>query len=945
MRALFVCSFLVSAAAQSFDTFESKVRPVLAQQCFGCHGPKLQSPMAGLRVDSREGLLKGGDHGPAIVPGSPAGSRLIQAVKGQTIQMPPTARLQPEQIAALEKWIAEGAPWPKESTPSPQVSEAKRTDHWAFRPITRQTGPIEAHVAKLSPEADPRTLLRRLSFDLTGLPPDTGANASYAETVDRLLQSPHFGERWARYWLDLARFSDAGFNNIRFPYSHAYRDWLIGAINQDMPFPEFVHQQLAADRIPGNARGNLAALGFLAIGFDPHRPNGIPEKIDDRIDVVTRGFLGLTVACARCHDHKYDPIPTADYYGLYGVFLNTADDVEPPALQTATTPLDSFFLPRISHRLRQLQDFKRERIQALREDARRPEMLAKYIDAAREGKEFTGPQLENLAKERNLELYILKRFRDGHPDPASVPLEDFAYVQTEGDYNTSNNLLWEYKRVLQDYAVRGGAPRALAVSEAAEKKPTYILTRGNWNDPGAQVEPHFPAVLGGGPLSEGSGRLELARRITATDLAFKVFVNRVWQRLFGEGIVRSPSDFGLRGDPPTHPELLDYLAGRFKQHGSLKTLIREIVMSKVYRQSSAATPDDPENRQLARQSRRRLDFEALRDSILAASGALEAKVGGPSFSLSSIPAGPRRTLYAFVERERAQALLKAFNYADPEQHTPQRYLTTIPQQALFLLNSPFLAEQAGRLSGESIDGLYRRILGRPPSISERKTATGFLQSYRPAAAARAESSWQYGTAAIDPEGTRVLAFTPFRYFNDGVWQHASLLPDAASGSASLAAGGGAPGDGYAHAVARRWTAPASTRIRISGTLTLPLDQFEIRFGFTNGIRGTIVSSRHGRLGQWELVPPENAATKEGSRKAVTDIAEIEVQPGDTIDFIVDSRNDYESDNFTWSPVITGDGSRRWSAATDFRGPEIPTLNATAALAQVLFLTNEFAHID
>lgn len=577
-------------------------------------------------------------------------------------------------------------------------------------------------------------------------------------------------------------------------------------------------------------------------------------------------------------------------------------------------------------------------------------MLAKYQAAAEEGKNFTGAQLENLAKERNLEFYILRRFRDGVENPTEVPLEDFAYVQTEGDYNTSNNLLWEYKRVLTDYAIRSGVRGAMAVADAGAIKPAHILVRGNAADPGEEVSRHYLSALGGGEFGAGSGRRELADAILKTPLAYRVYANRVWQRLFGEGLVRTPSDFGLRGDRPAQPELLDYLAGRLMAHGSLKQLIREIVMSETYRQGSESRAEafakDPENLLLWRQNRRRLDFEALRDTMLQAAGRLDLRVGGPSFSLQTIPAEPRRTMYAFVERERAQALLKSFNYADPEAHTPQRHLTTIPQQALFLMNSAFVAEQAERFVDAGVEEMYAKILRRAPSLGERAGAENFLREYRVETAAPARSAWRYGTAELDEAGRVVKEFRPFQYFADGVWQNAALLPDVVSGQAQLSANGGAPGDDLRHAVARRWVAPEDGEVKITGTLTLPLDQFEIRFRYTNGIRGTILSSRHGVLGQWTLEPEPDGKGKEGPKRAKPEAGPIAVQAGDTIDFVVDSRNDYESDSFTWAPVVeSADGTKKWSAAEEFAGPVSKPLDAKAALAQVLFMTNEFAHVD
>jgi mono/diheme cytochrome c family protein len=981
---LLLLALSLASAQHQNAFFESKIRPILANNCYACHSAQIKAPMANLRLDSRAAMLKGGDHGPVLVPYNSAASLLLTALRYKTLRMPPAGKLPDDQIANIEQWIASGAHWPDDSAPAARIeADTSATKHWAWQPLRRDFPPdtsidslvsarLEEKNLALSPPANPHTLRRRTSYDLTGLPP-SGSQESYEESVDRLLASPHFGERWARHWLDLARFSDAGFNNIRFPFSHTYRDWLIEAYNRDLPYGDFIVNQLAADLVPSNTPANLRALGFLSLGFDPHRPSGVPDKIDDRIDAVTRTFLALTVACARCHDHKYDPIPTADYYSLYGVFLNTREPIVPRALTPAPLP------PAAQRRLDQLEAYKSQRILEHRADARHPDTVKRYIQAALDALNLPASQIDPLSKERNLNLYLLRRWRDfaaaqnsttpesilaawirirkTAQDPTEIPLDDFAEVQTEGDYNTTNNVLWEYKRVLADHAWRGGPPRAMHVEDSPSPQSAYILIRGNATDPGPAVDRHFVSLLDKEckPFSSGSGRLDLARAIANPDnpLTARVYVNRIWQHLFGEGLVRTVSDFGTRGDPPTHPELLDYLAHTFLQDGgSTKKLIRRILLSRTYRQSSALNPQaaaiDPENRLLWRMNRRRLDFESLRDSILAAAGTLDPKIGGVSFSLGAVPADPRRTLYAFQERERAQALLKSFNYADPEQHTPQRHLTTVPQQALFLLNSPFLAEQARHLAGRSstVKALYQNALGRDPSPTEIAGAEAFLHhSPSQPPPSPDPNPWSYGTAAFSPDTAKVQ-FRPFRYFNDDAWQAASQRPHPTEGNARLTATGGHPGDNLNHAVIRRFTAPAGMTVNITGTLTLPLDQFERRFGFTNGIRAWILHSRLGVLARHELRPqPGEVKDNTPAPKADTSMNNIELRAGDTIDFIVDSLDDPESDEFTWSPALETKDGKKFSAALDFQGPASHPLTRWEQLAQVILLTNEFAFID
>ncbi len=1014
----------LSLLAQTPDElafFEAKVRPVLAGQCFACHSVKAKTPFAGLRLDSREAMLKGGDHGPVLVPGKPGQSRLVEAVRFQGLRMPPTGKLPDDQIANLVRWVEMGAPWPKQQAASVARAPDPLRDtlgHWAWQPLQRQhaTGAgidtflskkLEAAGLSFSAAADRRTYIRRLSYDLIGLPPtpeqvdaflaDTSP-AAYEKLADRLLGSPHFGERWARHWLDLARFSDAGFNNIRYPYAFTYRDWVIAAFNEDMPYDRFVMRQLAADQLEGqDERRHLAALGFLALGHNPPRTTALPDKIDDRIDTVTRTFLGLTVSCARCHDHKYDPIPTRDYYSLFGVFANTIEPENPTRISDAAVPrLDRFYLPRLAERLALIRKYKEERIEELRAEAREPEAVKKYLLTAWESRNKSNPQVENLSRERNVNLLILRRWLDfleteparqfreqatqsavraaedfgaalaasgllQRPEsPANIPLDAFPFVLTEGDFNTVNNLRWQFDRICADYAYRGSTPRAMAVADRAPIEPARVFIRGNMNDQGEEVPRQFLGILSGDqrkPFTHGSGRLDLARAIAdpRNPLTARVMVNRIWQNLFGEGIARTPSDFGVRGEPPTHPEMLDWLAVTFQNEGlSMKKLIRRIVLSHAYRQTSADNAAfrarDPENRLLWRMNRRRLDFESLRDTMLFASGRLDSTVGGPSFSLAALPSPSRRAMYAYVERERAQALLKNFNAADPDQHTAQRHLTTVPQQALFLLNNSFVAEQARAIAEICSDAgcLYRKLLQREPTGEETRLAERFLAERDQASAGEPPPGpWQYGYGEFDPDGGQVRSFTPFRYFLNDAWQAGPILPDAEAGAAFLTATGGAPGDDLKRAVIRRWQSPHAGKADITGTLSHTLNQFEQRFRLSNGIRAWIVSSRSGVLGSWQFGPPGEwrDAAKTNQRKIDTHLRAVEVLAGDQIDFIVDSLDDYESDDFVWAPVIRMDGNREWDAAAGFHRPRPVRLSRWQQYAQVLLLTNEAAFVD
>jgi hypothetical protein len=637
--------------AAAVDFFERRIRPVLVEHCYECHSAKADAPKGGLRLDSAAALRAGGDSGPSIEPGQPAASLLLSALRYDGYEMPPTGRLPDAVIADFEQWIAAGAADPREGAAHDAVDAdhaASARDHWAFQRPVRVEPPrfdgdaaeaktqaeidcfVEARLRvaglKFSAPADARTLLRRVSYDITGLPPTADeldafaanfSDAAYEQAVDRLLASPQFGERWGRYWLDVARYADTkGYvfeEDRNYPTAYKYRDWVIAAFNADMPYDEFVVAQLAADQLDDPA--DRPAMGFLTLGRrflnNPHDIN------DDRIDLITRGLMGLTTACARCHDHKYDPIPTADYYSLYGVLASskevTSEDL-PPVLEDAEQPVEP-----------------------------------------------------------------------------------------------------------------------------------VIFLRGQPDNRGPQVSRHFLSCLVEGepaPFARGSGRLELARAIASPDnpLTARVWANRVWTHLIGRGLVATPSDFGTRGDPPTHPELLDWLATTLAEDGwSTKRLIRRVVLSQAYRQSSAASDAglaaDPENLLLWRMNRRRLGLESFRDSLLAAAGRLELTVGGPSVQLTEAPYPTRRSVYGFIERQNLPAFFRTFDFANPNVHTASRPETASPQQALYLLNSPFVAEQARALAErtaatgtdvERLRQLYRFALGRDPTLEEAADANAFM---------------------------------------------------------------------------------------------------------------------------------------------------------------------------------------------------------------------------
>jgi hypothetical protein len=727
---------------QALEFFEKKVRPLLTENCVSCHGPKKQR--AGLRLDSRSGLLTGSDDGPVVVAGDPDKSPLIRAVRYEgERKMPPKEKLPAEAVEVLTAWVKMGAPWPEDASAVPidthQAIAEMRQKHWSFRPVTSPPppkvkdgkcvrSPVDAFVLArledkgLSPsgQAHRRTLIRRATFDLLGLPPtpeevaafeaDTSPDA-YEKLIDRLLASPHYGERWGRHWLDLARYADTkGYvftDERRFPYSYTYRDYVIRAFNDDLPYDQFILQQLAADQLVAAAtfvgppaegasdaptsiaddRRVLAAMGFLTLGR--RFLNNVHDIIDDRIDVTMRGLQGLTVACARCHDHKFDPIPQNDYYSLYGVFASSIEPKELPLIgEVEETPEGIAFEKGL---------------------AKRTEAVDQYRETNK----------DELSKGN-------RKFRD-----------ELRKLQSEVDK-------WRA-------TAPGSPPRAMVLEDLPAPKPPHVLLRGNPNNPGPEVPRQFLEVLAGEkrqPFSKGSGRLELARAIASKDnpLTARVMVNFVWTHHFGAGLVRTPGDFGTRGEPPTHPELLDWLARSFMDNGwSVKKLQRVILLSNTYRQASEdnakAAALDPENRLLWRMNRRRLEFEPLRDALLAVAGRLDPKAGGRAVDLTTTPFNTRRSVYGFIDRQNLPGLFRTFDFASPDATTPQRFTTTVPQQALFLMNSPFVIEQAKHFAAradmdglktdaERIDRMHRLAFGRPAEPDEVALGLKFLAAVK-----------------------------------------------------------------------------------------------------------------------------------------------------------------------------------------------------------------------
>jgi mono/diheme cytochrome c family protein len=731
------------------EFFEAKVRPVIANRCLDCHGS--EKSKGGLRLDSRDGVLKGAESGPVVLPGKPDESPLIAAIRYDgDVQMPPKGKLKDEEIAVLTEWVKRGAFWPT-ARPSAataaastsgslsgdvstfKVSEAQRS-FWSFLPVKNSSPPAVKYVAwpgspidrfilaKLeennlapAPGADKPTLIRRAYFDLIGLPPSPGEVAdflgddspgAFEKVVDRLLASPHYGERWGRYWLDVARYGEDQAHSFQprlYPSGYRYRDWVVRSLNRDIPYDRFVREQIAGDQIEGPDRADrLAALGFFACGPVYYGDAQRHDQYADRIDTLTRGFLGLTVACARCHDHKYDPIPTTDYYALHGVFAST-EYVEEPAVPKETVEAYKSAQSAMQAKDKEITAF-------LKAEAERLKVKV-------QGNQFK-PVERMLPEEGKKKLTGLRADLEGMKKKAPPK---FPVIHTLG--------------------------------EASKPIDSPVLIRGNPTTPGTKVPRHFLTVLGGDqrPFAHGSGRLDLARAIASDQnpLTARVMVNRLWQHHFGKGLVGSSSNFGVLGDRPSHPELLDWLASRFIASGwSLKALHREIMLSSVYRQSSRLDPsshaNDPENVLLWRMNRRRLDVEAWRDAILAVAGRLDSKIGGPSLSLDA-PANERRTLYAAISRHDLASMLRLFDFPDPNITSGGRVETIVPLQQLFVLNSEFMVANAkavaSRLSesgkvgggGKGEEGrtrqAYELLFGRPPTDRECKLGLLYLQQF------------------------------------------------------------------------------------------------------------------------------------------------------------------------------------------------------------------------
>jgi len=1142
---------------QQLEFFEARIRPALIEYCYDCHSAEAKVK-GGLQVDGKLALEKGGSSGPAIVPGSPSKSLLIKAITWQDpdLQMPPDEKMPDSVIADLTEWVRMGAPDPRVGKQAgilkSDEDREKAKNHWAFRPVVKPELPelktnlrnwakneidyfiqakLEEAGAVPSLPADKRTLIRRAYFDLIGIPPTMkqvqdfladDSPSAFEKVIDDLLASEHYGERWGRYWLDVARYADTRgqqqnnrMMDNRMVHAWTYRDWVIQAMNNDMPYNKFIQLQIAGDELlkRGIASTNdLAALGFLTIY---RAVNNKQELIDDQIDVVTRGIMGLSVYCARCHDHKFDPVKMEDYYGLYGIF-DSIRQVDPKPLieNPLEKPMYNDYLAEKARIYRELQEFRNEKLteyvtaiktntinymivahnmkvapdqfklnsradrdmfedkydleeevarawsRYLNNRTRRPDpvftpwadytklattitnqndfffggrkLAKKYYDKGKVmkglnplvAKAFSSParNLYDVAnryyqlfmkadaawvnavtrnrRERmsNQDVPEIKKLKDpdleqlrqvfyGRGAPANVSYDTLKRLDNRRIENQERR--WHNDLEVLEMTHPGAPKRAMAVEDLPRPREPRIFIKGDPRNPGDPVRRKFIELLdpSGRPFTHGSGRLDLAYAVSSdkNPLTPRMAVNRVWMHHFGAPIVRTPTDFGLRAEEPTHPKLLDYLAAYFIEQGwSFKRLHKHIMMSATYQQSSDIRPkmmvSDSANMGFWRMNRRRLDFEAFRDTLLSVAGMLDPQVGGAPFDILETPYIPRRTVYAYIDRRNLPDVFRTFDFANPNFTQGERFNSTVPQQALFLMNSPFIAELARGLVAradiknkideqQKITALYETAFQRQPSPLEMKLGMRFLKEQVAIEQQRKPNKiWTYGFGAYDSRYKRVVRFTEFPYYSllDGAWQGGEDYPDQRLGAARISADGGSPGPNANIAVIRRWRSPVTGTIKIDGTLEHLGTQGD-------GVMAYIVFK-----GSLEL-----KRMLAYNRDQPTQIPALKVKAGDTLDFIVTCRGNDVGDIFYWAPTITvtrddqdliganaggpmtaggggamggmagaaasGGPKRVWNAAEDFyveqEAAEFRMLNAWEKYAQVILLSNEMAFVD
>ncbi|MDA0282040.1 MAG: PSD1 and planctomycete cytochrome C domain-containing protein [Planctomycetota bacterium] len=753
--------------------FETHIRPVLVAKCYECHSSSSKEPKGNLLLDSREGIRMGGESGKAVVPGDLEDSVLLEAIRWEGLEMPPDEQLPAETIARFEQWIKMGAQDPRDEKSAPirrQINFEKAREFWAFQPIENPQPPAtkskwartdvdhfiaEKHESRgLTPTGDAsvQTLVRRIYFDLIGLPPTPEQSAAFQQAarsnvasavetlVDELLASPHFGERWGRHWMDVVRYGEStGMErNATFPYAWRYRDWVIAALNDDKSFDRFVKEQVAGDLMPYDSpeqrKDQVMATAFLAIGpkslNETDREAFAMDVVDEQIDVTTRAFIGLTASCARCHDHKFDPVPQKEYYALAGIFRSTETYYGTDASNGNRHP---------------------SRLLSIAADGTVAQVSTKGTG---KGTSQAAVQKKLKAERANLKRFIAQLAKN--PDARGVQ------IQKEKSEATINQLSQRVKQQNETVVDAKDGEQTMAVLDGDSPDDTQLRLRGEPGDRGDTIPRGFLTIGSVGHIPEldrsTSGRLALAEWLTQDDnpLTARVAVNRVWQHLFGRGLVATVDNFGANGDRPTHPELLDWLASDFKASGwSIKHTIRRIVTSRVYQlgsdRNSIAEDSDPDNHLLWRANHRRLEAESIRDAILVVSGTLdpEPAVGsvvqsvgdgiiGRNLNTEGFTSGAtKRSVYLPIVRGVVPELLKVFDFPEPSMISGSRDVTTVATQALYMMNSEFVTGQAQtfaqRLLAESelndeqrVDRAWQIALSRSPSETERNDALVFV---------------------------------------------------------------------------------------------------------------------------------------------------------------------------------------------------------------------------
>jgi len=949
---------LVEAGDQPL-TYEHDIRPIFRAHCFDCHGAT-EELKGGLDLRLVRLMKAGGESGPAIVQGSPDESYLLDRLRSG--EMPPgPSSVPPDEIDTIAEWISQGAatsrPEPEKIGQGLGITPEER-NFWSFHPIQRPSvpdlasfsatsrvrTPIDALIltampegGSFSPDTDRSTLIRRAYLDLTGLPPtpdelqawlNDAGDDWYDGLVDALLDSPHYGERWARHWLDVAGYADSeGFtvaDAVR-PWAWKYRDWVIRAFNADMPFDRFITEQLAGDEIVGTLSGDLTAAeidlltatGFLRTAADgtgsgADSPEARNQVVVDTLKIIGTSLLGLSVQCAQCHDHRYDPIPQTDYYALRAIFEPALDWQSWKAPNQRRVSLYT---------------------QADRQKAAEIEAEAQKVAAEKATKQaqFITEQLEKQLQ-RVADETLREPLRKAYRTPAAERTEDqnellatypFVRQLTPGQlYLYDQKMADELKKFDQKMSeIRGKKPPEeflrVLIEPPSHAPETKLFFRGDFQQPKQAVMP--AALTIAAPEGERrefasndesvpttGRRLAFARSLTSGGhpLFSRVIVNRIWMHHFGRGLVDTPSDFGKLGTTPTHPELLDWLADEFVQQGwSLKKLHRLILSSTVWRQSSRMPAELPggdlANRTYWRKPIVRLEAEAIRDRMLAATGQLDRTPFGPPQGVKEDDTGQvvvngeqtRRSLYVQMRRSQPVAMLQAFDAPVMETNCERRPVSTAATQSLMLMNGEFILGQASHLAGRA----------EAEAVSLNASQLADLQPLP----SLPPSPWQFGYGSFDAELGRTAAFTRLPHWTGSAWQGGSKLPDADIGWVFLNANGGHPGRPTESAI-RRWIAPVGGTVEITGSLSHGSENGD-------GVRGRIVSSLSGLAGEW-TVHNSNTPT------AIV----VAVERGDTIDFITDCIDAETSDSFAWNVTIkftsAGDAAVDYPSDTGFHGP-------------------------